>query len=207
MHATEEFLDFDKLEEKLYGIFETSVLNYTQDILNVFDNRGILQKPAYLKNSANTLEEELDILHQLNKNLRKEIEENLEKLSQKQNEYEGFKQDHKLVTNQIKETHESLLMARRCYKNFLNFYYTIESRQTDQQVIFIQFFTQSKRDSEKYSIRLLRNTQTGKYSLQETNPTLKNNKYAERILEHTNNVPGVLAYIRLGFVLIKKHKK
>lgn len=72
--------------------------------------------------------------------------------------------DHKLVTNQIKETHESLLMARRCYKNFLNFYYTIESRAKDQQVIFVQFFTESKRDSEKNSIRLLRNTQTGKYS-------------------------------------------
>ncbi|CAH4032574.1 uncharacterized protein LOC123715015 [Pieris brassicae] len=207
MHATEEFLDFDKLEEKMYGIFKTSVLNYTQDILNLFDNRCILQKPAYRPNSANTLEEELDILHQLNKNLKKEIDENLEKLSQKQNEYESFKQDHKLITNQIKETHESLLMARRCYKNFLNFYYTIESKQIDQQVIFIQFFTQSKRDSEKYSIRLLRNTQTGKYSLQEINPTLKNNKYVVRILEHTNNVPGVLAYIRQGFVYMKKHKK
>lgn len=91
MH-TEEFLDYDKLEEKLFIIIETSVLNYTQDILNVFNKRSFLQKPAFRQNSANTLEEELDILHKLNKTLRKEIDEKLETLSLKQNEYECFKQ-------------------------------------------------------------------------------------------------------------------
>lgn len=42
-------------------------------------------------------------------------------------------------------------------------YFSIESRKNDNQVIFVQFFTESKKDNENYSVRLIRNIKNGKY--------------------------------------------
>lgn len=85
-------LDFNKLEEKLFTIYETNVLNYTESIFNVFDKNSILQKPAFLENSVIAFEEECQMLHKLNINLRKEIDEKLAGLDEKQTEYKHFKQ-------------------------------------------------------------------------------------------------------------------
>lgn len=74
-----------------------------------------------------------------------------------------FITDHKLLTQEIKETHEAFLMAKKYYKKFLKIYYCIEKRSSDTQVIFVQFFTESKKDNENYSVRLLRHTTTGQY--------------------------------------------
>lgn len=71
--------------------------------------------------------------------------------------------DHKLLSQEIKETHEAFLMAKKYYKKYLKMYYTIESRNGGMQTIFLQFFTEAKKESENYSVRLLRDTKTGFY--------------------------------------------
>lgn len=42
-------------------------------------------------------------------------------------------------------------------------YYTIELKSGGTQTIYVQFFTESKKESENYSVRLERNTKTGGY--------------------------------------------
>lgn len=74
-----------------------------------------------------------------------------------------FFADQKLISQEIKETHESFLMAKKYYKKFLKMYHTIESKNSETQTIFLQFFTEARRDSENYSVCLLRNTKIGQY--------------------------------------------
>lgn len=74
-----------------------------------------------------------------------------------------FFSDQKLLSQEIKETHEAFLMAKKYYKKFLKMYYTVETRNTESQMIFIQFFTEAKNDSDNYSVRLLRDCKTGHY--------------------------------------------
>lgn len=71
--------------------------------------------------------------------------------------------DQKLISQEIKETHEAFLMAKKYYKKFLKMYHTIESRNAEKQTIYLQFFTEAKRDSEYYSVRLLRDMKLGQY--------------------------------------------
>lgn len=71
--------------------------------------------------------------------------------------------DQKLLSQGIKETHEAFLMAKKLYKKYLKIYYTIESRIDGSQTIFVQFFTEAKKESENYSIRLTRDTKIGRY--------------------------------------------
>lgn len=42
-------------------------------------------------------------------------------------------------------------------------YYTIETKTNESHTIFVQFFTESKKESENYSVRLSRDTKTGSY--------------------------------------------
>lgn len=71
--------------------------------------------------------------------------------------------DQKIITQEIKETHEAFLMAKKYYKKYLKMYHTIESSNGETQTIFLQFFTEAKRDSELYSVRLSRNSKTRSY--------------------------------------------
>lgn len=71
--------------------------------------------------------------------------------------------DQKLLSQEVKETHEAFLMAKKYYKKFLKLYYFIENRSKEKQTIFLQFFSETKKDSEKYSVRLLRDTKSGNY--------------------------------------------
>lgn len=67
------------------------------------------------------------------------------------------------MSQEIKETHEAFLMAKKYYKKFLKMYYTIESKSEGSQTVFVQFFTEAKKESENYTVRLLRDTKTGSY--------------------------------------------
>lgn len=69
--------------------------------------------------------------------------------------------DQKLLAKEIKDTHEAFLMAKKYYKKYLKIYYTIEAKKGDKQTIFVQFFTEVKKDSDVYSMRLLCDTKTG----------------------------------------------
>lgn len=68
------------------------------------------------------------------------------------------------MSQEIKDTHESLLMAKKYYKKFLKFYYTIEKTTDSKQIIFVQFFTESRKEGDKYSIRLNRDLKTLHYT-------------------------------------------
>ncbi|CAK1547188.1 unnamed protein product [Leptosia nina] len=208
MNVVEESLNFMALEDVLFKNTEADINSCTQEILSIFQNTFPKAIPYNDDNSAHTHEEQLQILSNSNQSLRKEIDEKIRGLAIQQSQYENYKQEHKFLTCKIKDTHESFLMARKCYKKYLNFYYTIESRDKEQQTIFVQFFSESKSDSEKYSVRLLRNTKTGKYSLLSIHPKDKINlKDAQIILEENNNVPGLLSFIRQKFYLLKYRKK
>lgn len=67
------------------------------------------------------------------------------------------------MIQEIKEKHEAFLMAKKYYKKFLKMYFTIESKKDDSQTIFIQFFTEARKDSGKYSVRLQRDISKCKY--------------------------------------------
>lgn len=71
--------------------------------------------------------------------------------------------EQKVLSREIKDTHEAFLMAKKYYKKYLKIYYTIEARKGDEQTIFVQFFTEAKKDMDLYSIRLLCDTKTGNY--------------------------------------------
>lgn len=42
-------------------------------------------------------------------------------------------------------------------------YYTIESKSEGTQTVFVQFFTEAKKESENYSVRLIKDSKTGCY--------------------------------------------
>lgn len=69
--------------------------------------------------------------------------------------------DQKLLAKEIKDTHEAFLMAKKFYKKHLKIYYTIESRKGEKQTIFVQFFTEVKKETDAYSVKLLCDTKTG----------------------------------------------
>lgn len=71
--------------------------------------------------------------------------------------------DQKLLSQELKDTHEAFLMAKKYYKKYLKIYYTIEAKKGDKHSIFIQFFAEAKRDTDLYSIRLQFDTKTGVY--------------------------------------------
>ncbi|XP_013169084.1 PREDICTED: uncharacterized protein LOC106118870 isoform X2 [Papilio xuthus] len=152
-------------------------------------------------------DDDLRDLIENNKTLKQKIDIKLKELQHQQKQYETFKQDQKLLIQEIKEKHEAFLMAKKYYKKFLRMYFTIESRSNDSQTIFVQFFNEARKDSEKYSVRLLRNICKCKYELQSTNPQLKNIKELQRKLQDTNDVPGILSCIRKSFLTIKDSTK
>lgn len=71
--------------------------------------------------------------------------------------------DQKLLAKEIKDTHEAFLMAKKYYKKYLKIYFTVEARQDGKQEIFLQFFTEVKKESKEYSVQLLKDTGTKRY--------------------------------------------
>lgn len=54
-------------------------------------------------------------------------------------------------------------MAKKYYKKYLKIYFTVEGRQDGKQEIFLQFFTEVKKESKEYSVQLLKDTGTKRY--------------------------------------------
>ncbi|CAG9584649.1 unnamed protein product [Danaus chrysippus] len=199
-------IDLNEIEGTLFGNFELEINNLCKDVLLALE-QGFISNPIdYQANLAQTYDEELKNLVECNKSLKQKIDNKIKTLTQQQTQYETFKKDQKLLTQEIKETHEAFLMAKKCYKKILKMYFSIESRKNDNQVIFVQFFTESKKDSENYSVRLIRNIKNGKYELQSVNPKLKCFKELQKELYDTNNVPGILCTLRQAFVALKDKK-
>ncbi|CAK1596146.1 unnamed protein product [Parnassius mnemosyne] len=158
-------------------------------------------------NATQNYEDDIRSLMEKNKTLRQEIDIKVKDLQRQQAQYETFKHDQKLLSQEIKERHEAFLMAKKYYKKFLKIYYTIETKNDDKMTIFAQFFTEAKKDSENYSVRLLRNKENATYELLSTNPTLENFKEIQRKLKESNDIPGALCCIRQSFLNVKALKK
>lgn len=71
--------------------------------------------------------------------------------------------DQKLLSQEIKEKHEAFLMAKKCYKKFLKMYYSVDPKIDCKQAAYVQFFTEAKKESDNYSVRLIKNLESGKY--------------------------------------------
>ncbi|KAI5651863.1 chromosome segregation protein spc25 domain-containing protein [Phthorimaea operculella] len=183
--------------------FDTRINSLRNEVLNL----NGFKKQMYDNNDISpSHDEELKTLIEKNKQLRNEIDKKLEELNKQKSEYETYKQDQKLLSQEIKDTHEAFLMAKKFYKKNLKIYYTIETRSNEKQTIYLQFFTEAKKECENYSIRLLRNTKTEHYELLETKPKLKKFDELKTTLQETNDVPGVLCDIREAFLKIKNKK-
>ncbi|PZC86407.1 uncharacterized protein LOC110376318 [Helicoverpa armigera] len=201
-------LNLNNIEEKCYQEFEAKVESLNEHLINIIEN-GFKDKKKYNSNN-NVLQnndEELKALIEQNKQLRHSIDIKLNELSQQKNQYENYKKDQKLLSQEIKETHEAFLMAKKYYKKFLKIYYTIEAKSEGSQTIFVQFFTEAKKESENYSVRLVRNTNTGCYQLSSAIPKLKVFEEVSKKLLETNDVPGALCSIRQAFLKSKMYKK
>ncbi|XP_023941316.1 uncharacterized protein LOC112048143 [Bicyclus anynana] len=195
-------IDFEECVKSSNDLFQSELNNICQNVLKTIDN-GFVNVDVDKDSLARNNDDEIKLLSEKNKDLKLEIETKLKELTQQQGQYENFKQDHKLLEQQVKKTHEAFLMARKHHKKCLNMYYSIESKSNESQLVFIQFFTELKKNNENYSVNLLRNPQTRQYTLQSTNPTLKNFKELQRQMKETNDVPAVLCCIREAF---KTHK-
>ncbi|XP_045448495.1 uncharacterized protein LOC123656926 [Melitaea cinxia] len=200
-------INIDEIEANLYSNFELSLSSLCENVLKALEDGFLIENINFQANLAQTYDEELRRLIESNKELRQAIDLKLNQLTGKQMQYENYKKDQKLLTKEIKETHEAFLMAKKCFKKFLKIYYTIESRNKDSQVIFVQFFTEAKKDTENYTVRLKRNIKTRSYELQSIHPKLKNFKEFQKKLEENNDVPGLLCCLRQAFMTIKEAKK
>ncbi|KAJ8730106.1 hypothetical protein PYW07_017144 [Mythimna separata] len=200
-------INLNLIEENSYTEFEAKVISLHEHVLNVISNDFRAKKyNNYNNNIARNHDDELKTLIERNKQLRHDIDTKLEELAQQKIQYENYKKDQKLLSQEIKETHEAFLMAKKYYKKFLKMYYTIESKTEGSQTVFVQFFTEAKRESENYSLRLLKDTKTGCYQLSSVTPKLSIFKEVQKRLQETNDVPGALCCIRQAF-MIKKNKK
>lgn len=183
--------------------FQTRVKCLHQHMLNLLEDRCKVQKCNFSRSIAQSNDDDLKILAESNRQLRNDIENKIANLSKQKALYESRKKDQELLCQEIKETHEAFLMTKKFYKKYLKIYYTVESRNADSQTIFLQFFTEAKKETENYSIRLCRNTKTGLYELSSVTPKVKNLKDLQKQLAEFNDVPGVLCCIRQYFINIK----
>ncbi|XP_035433065.1 uncharacterized protein LOC118264607 [Spodoptera frugiperda] len=195
------------IEENSYMEFESKVESLHEKFLGVLENGFKHKKLNWNSNVTYNHDDELKTLIERNKQMRQEIDKKLEEFSQQKVQYENYKKDQKLLSQEIKETHEAFLMAKKYYKKFLKMYYTIESKGPGKQTIYVQFFTEAKKESENYSVRLLKDTKTGCYHLSSATPKLSDFKELQKRLDETNDVPGALCCIRQAFINIKMNKK
>ncbi|KAL4712290.1 hypothetical protein ACJJTC_004052 [Scirpophaga incertulas] len=202
------YINIVDVENEYFKVFESKINNINDSVLRLLEDRFV--KNVGHTNNGN-IEINSDIKLQLlivqNKELRHEIDKKLEEVSRHQTKYENLKKDQKLLSREIKETHEAFLMAKKLYKKYLKIYYTIEENKNEKQTIFLQFFTEAKKESESYSIRLSRDTISGKYQLLSTNPKFTTVKELQERLRDTNDVPEFLCCIRQTFIMMKANKK
>ncbi|KAM3964377.1 uncharacterized protein ACR2FA_001352 [Aphomia sociella] len=200
-------LDLHTIEEENYSEFDVKISNISEHIIKLLEDGFKRQSFNYNGIVAQNNDDELRNLVDKNKQLRLDIDVKLEEISQHQSRYEHFKQEQKLLSQEIKETHEAFLMAKKYYKKFLKMYYTIESRSNEKLTIYVQFFTEAKKDSDNYSVILTRDSKTGNYELISASPKLQIFKEVQKRLKETRDLPGALYCIRQAFIYIKPNKK
>lgn len=196
---------FDSEEQDLVE-FEKKIKCMSNHVLDLLEYSHF-NKLATGTDSAPSTQADLRGLIEKNKQLREEIDEKVDELKQHQTKYENFKQDRKLLTQEIKDTYEAFLMGKKYYKKYLKLYLAIDSVEDDKQKIFVQFFTESRKPSEMYSIVLLRDMKTSEYELIEMTPKLTSYKEIQKKLQETNDAPGALCCIRQLFLKVKQNKK
>ncbi|KAF9424059.1 hypothetical protein HW555_000768 [Spodoptera exigua] len=196
-----------RIEETSYLEFESKVESIHDNFLGVLENGFKLKKLNWSSNLTHNHDDELKSLIERNKQMRQDIDKKLEEFSQQKIQYENYKKDQRLLSQEIKETHEAFLMAKKYYKKFLKMYYTIESKSPGKQTIYVQFFTEAKKESENYSVRLQKDTKSGCYHLSSVTPKITDFKELQKKLDETNDVPGALCCIRQAFINIKTNKK
>ncbi|XP_045771722.1 uncharacterized protein LOC123871805 [Maniola jurtina] len=199
-------IDIGECEKRANRLFELQINTLCESILKALD-KGFINIVEDKDCLARNNDEELKLLFERNKEIKQDIEIKLKELSQQQAQFENFKRDQKLLKQEVKETHEAFLMARKHFKKSLNIYYSIESRSKEIQIVFVQFFTELKKNGDNYSVCLLKNIKTRQYTLQSTNPTIKLFKELQRRLQENNDVAGVLCYIREAFIAHKLKDK
>ncbi|CAG9786169.1 unnamed protein product [Diatraea saccharalis] len=194
------------IEKELYQNFEKTINNSRETVAKLleagFKTNRLVHDGITIFNNDN----EMEVLVEKNKQLRHDINIKIGEVESQQYKYETFKKDQKLLSQEIKETHEAFLMAKKFYKKYLKIYYTIEARDGTKQKIFVQFFTESRKEPESYSVRLQRDTKSGCYELLYTTPNLNLLKEYQRRLKQTNDVPELLCCIKQAFDLIKLSK-
>ncbi|RVE51252.1 hypothetical protein evm_004056 [Chilo suppressalis] len=182
-------LNLKMIESDHYLIFAKIQSNHQDAVAKLLDE-GFKTHRFVVNGTLNVNnDDELQIVLEKNKHLRCVINNKISELEIQQNKYETFKKDQKLLSQEIKETHEAFLLAKKFYKKYLKMYFTIESRNNAKHTIFIQFFTESKKESENYSVRLQRDIKSGVYELLNTTPKLKMLKEYQRRLQENNDVP------------------
>ncbi|KOB77121.1 Protein translocase subunit SecA [Operophtera brumata] len=126
--------------------------------LHHFDNVSYYELKATICNIKELILHELEDSYKLHK-----FVYNGKVAQSHDDELKDLVEKNRILRNELKETHEAFLMAKKYYKKFLKMYHTVESMNSETQTIFLQYFTEAKRDSQNYSIRLLRNIKTRQY--------------------------------------------
>ncbi|XP_063361682.1 uncharacterized protein LOC134650680 [Cydia amplana] len=200
-------IDIKQLDKNLFCEFKSDVGNLSKQIANQLDGLQTQNIINYSGRSAKNSDDELRMITEKNKQLVHDIKFKVEEYEQQQVKYSKFKSEQKLLANEIKDTHEAFLMAKKYYKKFLKIYFTIESRKDGKDGIFLQFFTEAKKESKGNSVYLLRDSKTKHYEVLEIRPGQEICKEVQQKLQATDDVPGALCYIRQHFMKMKKGKK
>ncbi|XP_073945320.1 uncharacterized protein isoform X2 [Choristoneura fumiferana] len=155
-------LDLMESESKMLCDFKANVCHLSKQISNQLEEFQV-QNFNYSGNACRNSDDELKIITERNKQLVHEIKTKVEEYERQQIQYGKFKSDQKLLAKEIKDTHEAFLMAKKYYKKYLKIYFTVEARKDGKQQIFLQFFTEVKKESKEYSVQLLKDTNTKRY--------------------------------------------
>ncbi|XP_047994989.1 uncharacterized protein LOC125233150 [Leguminivora glycinivorella] len=199
-------IDIKQLDKQLFSEFKADDPNLSKQITNQlhgFQTQTLNYSGSLAKNS----DDELRMITEKNKQLVHNIKSKVEEYEQQQEKYNKFKSEQKILATEIKDTHEAFLMAKKYYKKFLKIYFTIESRTDGKDGIFLQFFTEAKKESKGNSVYLLRDSKTKHYEVLQITPGQEICKEVQQKLQVTNDVPGALCYIRHHFMKMKKGKK
>ncbi|XP_011562366.3 uncharacterized protein LOC105392441 [Plutella xylostella] len=199
-------VDIHGSEKESYSRFQEKVSNSTEQLVKIINVGFQSNQPNRKPNQKFNCDVDLQSLIEKNKQLKSDIDSKLQELTKNQEQYEGYKKDRKLLSQEIKETHEAFLSAKKYYKKFLKIYYTIESTADNKQSVFVQFFTESKKETDNYSVRLIRDSKTGHYELTDMTPKVKSFSEVQKKLLDTNDLPGALCHMRQLFLKMKQSK-
>ncbi|XP_004927035.1 uncharacterized protein LOC101745476 [Bombyx mori] len=199
-------INIEDIEKKNFEEFEKSLRYINDHVFKLLEETFKTQRLDYNCGTGRSHDEELKLLIDKNKQLRQEVDNKTNEILILQTKYENYKKDQKLLSQEVKETHEAYLLTKKFYKKKLKMYYAIESREAEKETIFIQFFTECKKDPENYSVRLLRNTKLRHYQILQISPKIKIEKELKQKIYIPDDVSALLCCIRQEFLNIKQNK-